>query len=244
MSFANEVSWLKRGEGDSIIISMEMNKNTILLTVISVVAIFGFLGIAYMVTNQTAKPDTNVYEELKKPSQTDHVKWSKANKHVLVEFSDLQCPACKGFHDIIRDKIEKNPQNKAVMDNVTFVYKQYPLPSLHKNAVNAVYAAEAAGMQGKFYEMSGLMFDGQADWAEKNDPKPYFMELAKKLKLDTKKWEADMNSKEIKDKLAADQALGDKVGVQATPTFFLDGKKVDVNTFDEFVVLLQDTAKQ
>ena len=224
---------------------MEMNKNTIILTVVSVVAIFGFLIGAYLLTNRPeTPPDTTVHKELTQVKADDRTKWSPAKKHILVEFSDLQCPACKAFHDYIRTNIEQSKDNAAVTKTITFVYKNYPLPTVHKNAFNAAYAAEAAGRQGKFYQMADIMFDKQTEWEGSNNPMPYFENIAKQLKLDMEKYKKDVNSKEVKDKVAADQSLGDSIGVNATPTFYLDGVKVDVNQYSDFVTLLKETGKK
>lgn len=223
-----------------------MNKNSIILTIISVVAIFGFLLVVYQATNKPAEVDSTVYEQVKKLNDTDHIKWSSAKKHILVEYSDLQCPACKTYHDFIKQEIEASGSGKPeVVKNITFVYRHFPLTQIHKNAQDAAYAAEAAGKQGKFFEMSDAMFNTQTEWAEKSQVRDYFVELAKKLKLDTEQFKKDMDSKEVKDKVQNDVTSGGQANVNATPTFYLDGKKVDnVRSFDEFVQLLADTAKK
>lgn len=213
-----------------------MNKNTILITVGSVIAVFAFLTVAYYATN-TPKVQKD-YSSVTKVQPTDHVKWAKNSKHVLVEYSDLQCPACAAFHDIIQKQIESD---KNITGRITFVYRNYPLP-MHQYAVKAAYAAEAAGKQGKYFEMSDKMFTSQSEWSTK-DPTAYFENLAKSLKLNVEQFKKDRDSEEVKNKVQADIQSGNAADVSATPTFYLDGKKLDtVNSVEEFKKLLQNTA--
>lgn len=214
-----------------------MNKNTVLITIGSVVAIFAFLTVAYYATS-TPKVQKD-YSSVTKVQPSDHTKWAKNSKIVLVEYSDLQCPACASFHDILKKQIETD---KTITQNITFVYRNFPLP-MHQYAVQAAYTAEAAGKQGKYFEMSDKIFSSQSEWSTK-DPTAYFEDLAKSLKLNVEQFKKDRDSQEIKDKVQADIKSGNAADVNATPTFYLDGKKVDtVNSVEEFRKLLQDTAK-
>lgn len=215
-----------------------MDKSKIYITIASVVGILLFVIGAYYATN---KPAPTVYmAQTKQVAKDDFVKWDKSKKHVLVEFSDLQCPACQGFHMYMKSAIETD---KSIIDNITFVYKHYPLLMAHPFANEAAYAAEAAGKQGKFFEMVDLMFENQASWSSESSPQQTFRSFAEQLKLDLEKYDADLASDEVKKSVAADVQLGNEVGVNATPTFFLDGVKVQVASYDEFKTLLQETAK-
>lgn len=211
---------------------MEFNKNTIIITVLSIIFIFGFLMLAYTLTNTN---NSEVFEAAKNIEKDDHVKWSKENKHMLVEYSDLQCPACKAYHTMIKTTIE----NTDIPKKVTFVYRHFPLAQ-HKYSRDAAYAAEAAGEQGKFFEMSDKLFETQDDWSKSNTPGEYFTKFAKDLKLDVKKFEKDRVSAEMKNRVQNDFVTGSNVKVNSTPTFFLDGKKITVTSFDAFVTLLKD----
>ncbi len=214
--------------------------NKIVLGIVSIIAIFGFLTIVYMATNTSNSSATTVYPETTQVTETDHTKWSKDKKHVLTEYSDLQCPACGMFYKYMKENIDNDA---SITKNITFVYRHFPLQQ-HKHALPTAYAAEAAGKQGKFFEMVDFLFTKQTEWENSDNINEYLSNAATVLKLDTDKFAADMNSKEVKDRVQADAAMGNKVTVNSTPTFFLDGKKVEVSSLNDFKSLLQQTAKQ
>ncbi len=213
-------------------------KNKIIIAVVSILAVFGFLLVAYKLTNT---PQNTSYPEVNKILKSDHIKWateSAAIKNILVEYSDLQCPACKNFHTIIKDQVETD---KKITSKVTFVYRHFPLTNLHQNAEKAAYAAEAAGKQNKFFEYADVLFAKQDEWAKIKDVETKFESYAKDLKLDVDKFKKDLNSKEAKEKVSADVLSGNNAAVNATPTFYLNGQKLDsVRSFDEFIKLLQN----
>ena len=215
-----------------------MMNNKLIISLASIVILFGLLYGVYAFTNKPVQTD---FTEVTKVLPTDRTKWTAQSKNVLVEYSDLQCPACKNFHDVIKQTIESD---KSITENMTFVYRHFPLDNIHPNARAAAYAAEAAGRQGKFFEMSDILFARQDQWSKDSDPKPKFLAYAKELKLSTEDFEKAMDSTEVKEKVQNDFISGTNADVQATPTFYLNGKKVDVNSFDQFKKLLQDTAKQ
>jgi protein-disulfide isomerase len=139
----------------------------------------------------------------------------------IVEFSDYQCPFCARSEPLIRDVLKEYP------DKVRFVYKQFPLVSIHANAMGAAQAAVAAGMQGKFWEMHDLLFANQrALQADK------LKDYAQQLGLDVAKFEADMSSNEAKAIIRDDMALSQKIGVRGTPTIFVNGKIVENRSVD------------
>lgn len=134
----------------------------------------------------------------------------------LVEFSDFQCPACRTFSPVVDDLITNNT------DKLFFVYRHYPL-SQHAYAKSAALAAEAAGEQGKFWEMSKLLFENQdifsaAPWGE----------LADQLKLDRTKFDAALQSNTLKTKIDQDETAAIRLGLPGTPSFFLNGVMITV----------------
>ena len=197
-----------------------MNKNNIIIITVSIVAMFGFLYGAYMLTS---KPEVSEFPQLKEVKATDHTKWSNKNENILVEYSDLQCPACGQYHNLLLSKLD---EDKDVTDKITFVYRHFPLDGAHPNAREAAYAAEAAAIQGKFFEMHDILFEKQAEWSPESNPDERFMTYAKELKLDEERFKKDMTSKEVQDKVQNDFLSGNDVQVQGTPTFFLNGTKL------------------
>jgi len=174
----------------------------------------------------TSAPQTTI--ALDAVSLNDWLKGNKDSSVTLVEYSDFQCPACKSYMPLIKQLLADYE------DRVRFVYRHFPL-SQHKNAEPAAYASEAAGKQGKFWEMHDMIFDKQSEWAEKRNAEETFAEYAKTLGLDIAQFTQDTNNKELRDKVDADFKSGVSAGVNSTPTFFLNGKKmIQPRSVDEF----------
>lgn len=209
-----------------------MNKNTIIISIVSVLGTFLLLFGVYKLINQ---PAVTNFPQTKQLKSTDHIKWSPEKKNILIEYSDFQCPACKGAHDFLKTIEASGSPDFAVTKKVTFAYRHFPLSQIHNKANVAAYAAEAAGKQNKFFEMANLIFDNQSTWEKSNDPqKEYFSKYAKELGLDVDKFNKDADSTEVKDRVAVDLKEAEQMGVDSTPTFFLNGKKVEVNSYQEF----------
>lgn len=147
---------------------------------------------------------------------TANIQGAKDAKTYLVEFSDFQCPACGAFYPKVKEIVEKNK------DKMVFTYRHFPLDQ-HKQALPAALAAEAAGEQGKFWEMHDYIFENQDSLSEE-----FLLAAAEKLGLDREKYEKTFKENKYQDKINKDQSDGVKFGVNATPTFFLNGKKLDL----------------
>ena len=213
-----------------------MKNKTPLIIAGSLVLLFVFLFGVYKLTNTT--PD---YKEVMTLSSTDHVKWSPKKKHVLVEYSDLQCPACKAYHDILSSFEASGSSQVAVPKKVTLVYRHFPLYQIHENAFQMAYGAEASSKQGKFFEMASALFADQENLAKTKDSKGFLAGKAKAIGLNVEQFKKDMDSQSVKDKVNADLSSGERAGINGTPTFFLDGQKLEFQTPQEFVKILQNT---
>lgn len=134
-------------------------------------------------------------------------------KVTIVEFSDFQCPACKTAEPIVTQVLNQ------YKDKIRFVYRNYPLPS-HEFGQIAAEAAEAASLQNKFWEYHDKLFELSPDLKKEN-----LLLIAKDLGLDLVKFNKDLDSDTVKQKVADDQADGNRAGVNATPTFFINGTK-------------------
>ena len=169
----------------------------------------------------------------------DWVKGSSNPQATLIEYSDFQCPACASYRPFFQ---------QAVTDlgkDARFIYRHFPLKSIHKNAELAAYAAEAAGSQGKFWEMHDAIFEHQEEWASEQDARQLFVQYAERLELERAKFEADLDSQKIKGKVNQDLEGGQTLGVNATPTFFLNGKKINnPRTYEEFRTLIENEIKR
>jgi len=139
---------------------------------------------------------------------------------VLMEYSDFQCPACRSYYPVLRQIMTE------FGDRITFVFRHFPLSSIHMNAEFAARAAEAAKKQGKFWEMHDLLFEKQDEWAKANDVETIFKNYAILLDISVDQFVVDWKSKEVKDFVRAQRTHATKSGLQGTPTFFLNGKQI------------------
>lgn len=153
----------------------------------------------------------------------DHTFGSDAKKVVLIEYGDFQCTGCGSLYPTLK------PLKEHYKDELTFVFRNFPLTSLHPNALAASAAAEAAGLQGKFWEMHDVLFENQTEWSALDSTKrtEQFATYATRLGLDTEKFKKDMINEKISQKIKRDQALGKKIGASSTPTLVLNGETLD-----------------
>ncbi len=153
----------------------------------------------------------------------DHVFGNSKSKVTMIEYGDFQCyPGCKTFHDNLTPIL----QSKEHKDNFRFIYRHFPIPNSHPNAMAAAASAEAAGLQGKFWEMWDVLFTNQTEWssASATDRGGLFEGYASGLGLKIDKFREDMKSESVNKKIKFDIALSRKADVSATPTVFLNGK--------------------
>lgn len=209
-----------------------MNKNVILISIVSVIGTFILLFGVYKLINQPVQTD---FPQTKQLKADDHIKWSALKKNLLIEYSDFQCPSCKNVHDILKSFEASGSADFDITKKVTFAFRYFPLFQIHDKAYLSAYAAEAAGKQDKFWEMADLLFDNQLVWEKSNNPQQeYFLNYAKELKLDVDQFTKDINSTEVKTRVAEDLKDAEQIGIDSTPTFFLNGQKADINSYDEF----------
>lgn len=152
----------------------------------------------------------------------DHVYGKKDSKVVLIEYGDFQCPGCGGAYAQV--KLIKEEYK----EQIAFVFRNFPLTTIHPNALAAATAAESAGLQGKFWEMHDKLFETQSAWsnvdpAQRTD---VFAGYAEQIGLFVDPFKNDLSDPRIASKISRDRALGNKIGVSSTPTFFLGEEKV------------------
>ncbi|EKE14873.1 MAG: hypothetical protein ACD_12C00259G0003 [uncultured bacterium] len=214
-----------------------MDKKTLTISFISIFFTFLLLFGIYKLINQPVQTD---FPQTKQIKSTDHIRWSPEKKNILVEYSDLQCPSCKGAHEFLKTIEASGSADFEITKKVTFVFRYFPLFQIHDKANIAAYAAEAAGIQDKFWEMTDLLFTNQQTWGTSNNPKDFFLKYAEELKLNVDQFKKDSDSTEVKNRVNEDLREAEQMGVNSTPTFFLNGQKVDVNSYDEFKKKLKE----
>ena len=135
----------------------------------------------------------------------------------LEEFGDFQCPPCGRLSEPI-NQLQKQY-------NIRVVYRNFPLP-VHQHAKEAAYAAEAAALQGRFWEMHDVLFREQAVWSNSGDARALFTTYAGMLQLDLGRFKQDMESSEVQHRVEVDKERGAAIGVSNTPTIFLNNQAV------------------
>ena len=157
------------------------------------------------------------------------VKGPKDSKVKIIEFSDYQCPFCGQADALVNQVLAANP-------DVGFVYKQFPLTSIHPNALPAAKAALAAGKQGKYWEMHEILFKNQRALGADQ-----LKDYAKQAGVpDLAKWEKDMNSPEVNDQINAEMREAQAADVRGTPTIFVNGKRVQNRSVEGFKQLIDE----
>jgi protein-disulfide isomerase len=137
----------------------------------------------------------------------------------VVEYLDLECPSCRAAYPAV-EKLKGE-----YGDRVTFTIKHFPIPS-HRNAELAAVAVEAAGAQGKRDEMFKVMFEAQQEWGgQQTSQRAVFVQFAQQLGLDQAAFEKALDDSSLRDRVLAERTEGAKLGVQGTPSFFINGTK-------------------
>ncbi len=151
------------------------------------------------------------------------IRGAKDGKVTIVEFSDYQCPFCGQAEPLVEQVLQAYPKD------VQLVFKQFPLTSIHPNALPAAKAAVAAGKQGKFWEMHEQLFKNQRELSPDN-----YKKWAEELKLDVPRFEKDMASPDVQAQIDKDGQDARAAEVTGTPTIFVNGKRLQQRSFDGF----------
>lgn len=149
-------------------------------------------------------------------SKEDHSQGPEKAPLLLVEYGDYQCPYCRQAHPIVKRL------QKALGENLKFVFRNFPLSEMHPDALNAAMVAEAAAMQGKFWEMHDLLYENQ-DQLDLGSLGRY----AESLKLDVDGLNEAAGGASVEKRIQADFEGGVRSGVNGTPTFFVNGVRYD-----------------
>ncbi|MFA6105673.1 MAG: thioredoxin domain-containing protein [Patescibacteria group bacterium] len=189
--------------------------------------LIALVGMVWGLAKFGAPTSTNNTTPLSEPvSATDHTKGNLASKVVLVEYSDFQCPACGQFYPVVKTVEQKYGKD------ILLVYRHFPLPS-HDKSDLAARASEAASAQGKFWEMHDKLFDNQTTWTVAPEPEKIFADYAVQLGLNKEKFISDLKSIEVENRIQKDISSGSASGIQGTPTFFLNGKVLNLQTYGD-----------
>ena len=186
----------------------------------------------------TGGVDINPPLQLDAIHKLDNVQGNANAKVVIIEYSDFQCPACRTYYLVMKELMVE------FGGEVALVYRHFPLTEIHANSEFAARAAQAAGKQGKFWEMHDLLFEKQSEWSKEANVGPMFESYAKLMGISVEQYKIDWASKEISDLVRAERVHAIKSGLQGTPTFFINGKKIEnPSSVDAFRTIIRDTIK-
>jgi protein-disulfide isomerase len=198
---------------------MPKSKTAPLLVIVAGVLVAGSVAI-YM--SRQGSSTNDVPDASGAVGQTTRVRGAADAKITLVEYGDYQCPTCGRYHPIIQELLNRYP------GKIKLEYHHFPLVQMHSNAMMASLAAEAAGDQGKFWEMHDLLFEYQQLWGDLRQPNPnpeeIFLQFALQIGLDSNKFMQALRSPETTERVLADVRRGNPIVTKGTPTFVLDGQ--------------------
>jgi protein-disulfide isomerase len=185
--------------------------------IIVVLALVGVFVLSGNKSNSSSKSGSGSTSTL-----TQHIEGQGKSGVTLVEYGDYECPYCGQYFPTVK-QIETEYDQQ-----IYFQFRNFPLVSIHQNAFASARAAEAAGLQDKFWEMNNALYESQTQWSSASNAPPIFDQYATQLGLNLTKFKSDYASGKVNNLINADMAEGNKLGIQGTPTFFLDGKQIQV----------------
>ncbi|CAN5861602.1 thioredoxin domain-containing protein [soil metagenome] len=168
----------------------------------------------------TQQPNNTTLTSSVLGAQPPHFKGGQNASVTVEEFADYQCPTCAVMHPVM------NEINAAYGSRIKFIYRNYPLVQIHKNAYEAASSAEAAGLQGKFWEMQNLLFQNQRNWSNVADAKPVFEGYAQTIGLDVEKFKADVLGVRARERVDLDLRRAQSLNLSSTPSVLINGKPV------------------
>lgn len=210
-------------------------KSKLFLWIFIIVLIIG--GIIWLVARSggESSPDETT-ASIMAASELDWTKGSNEAKVILIEYSDFQCPACAAYFPMVKQLGED------FETDLQIVYRHFPLRQIHDKAELAALSSEAAGKQGKFWEMHDLIFKNQIAWSKqrKGKAKEIFISYAERLELDVEQFQNDLDSKELREEVDNDYKSGLRAKVNGTPTFFLNGEKLqNPRSYENFRAIIE-----
>ncbi len=207
----------------------------VIIGLIALVTIVGIYAVSKSGKNEESNTNTNTtaaaQSEADKKAQEAYAKapagatpanflGSENSPVVVEEFADFQCPTCGVVHPKVKEVVSH------FGSKIKFVFRNYPLTQLHPHAYDAAVASEAAGLQGKFWQMQEMIFTNQATWSAQSNARNIFKEYAGKIGLNVAQYETDTLGLSAKQRVDSDMQRGNAIGIQSTPTILINGKVV------------------
>lgn len=202
--------------------------------VVIVIAIGIAAGAAVYLSRTPAEHAEDTGPEKAVQIKGGHFRGPENAQVTLVEFGDYECPSCGAYHPFVKEILSRYP------DKLRLEFHHFPLIGIHPNAMLGAMAAEAAGEQGKYWDMHDLLFEHQREWGESRNAEVIIMALASRLGLDMNKFMQALRSPKVQDRILRDEALADQLKLNETPSFLIDGQRVYPKaSIQEFVDLIE-----
>jgi NhaA family Na+:H+ antiporter len=192
--------------------------------VLIAVVLIAAVGVCWVVlrssqqSQNSNKPTPDPATEVR-GAEPPHVRGNANAPVTLEEFGDFQCGACGSYHPEMK-KIEGE-----YGDKLKVIFRELPLVTMHPHSLLAAQAAEAAGLQGKFWEMHDKLYENQVTWTAKSDLVPVFVDYAKQIGLNPDQFMKDLNGEQVVARIFQDGKRAHSFGLKGTPSFFVNGKE-------------------
>jgi protein-disulfide isomerase len=201
-----------------------MDKRFLGILAVLVIIFGGIFVVSQRSSNGTSSSGSNSNSQ-----PTNHIEGQNAKGVTLVEYGDFQCPICGAYYQPLKEALTPD-----VLQNIHFQFRNLPLSSIHQNARAAARAAEAAALQGKYWQMHDMLYENQNSWSDSTSPITMFQGYAKSLGLNATQFSSDYSSDKVNNSINADLAEFTKTKQQqATPTFFINGQYVENTKFTD-----------
>jgi len=189
---------------------------------IIVVAILVAVGAAVYLSRQPDQVTETSAAPVLNTKGGGHFRGPETAAITLVEFGDYQCPSCGAYHPVVKELLNRYPQQ------VRLAFHHYPLISVHPTAMAAALAVEAAGEQGRYWEMHDLVFEHQQEWSANPNPESQFLALASRIGLNANAFMQATRSPHLQDRILQDVVRAREANIDAVPTFFINGERIHV----------------
>ncbi len=197
---------------------MKMSQEAKLISIIGALTLLMIIGGVFLLSKSPSSTTGTKADNALLIKNDSHKISTDSAKVTFVEFGDYQCPACGAAQPSVKQLLN------TYSGRVNFVFRHFPLPQ-HANAIKAAMTAEAAGAQGKYWEMHELLYDKQDEWSNVANPDETFLNYAKQLQLDPTRFTQDSQKDAFKTFITQDLNDGKQLGVNSTPTFYINDTK-------------------
>jgi protein-disulfide isomerase len=190
------------------------------IIIVVALATFGSGTVLYRAKRPQLKNIPESQRVSAKGDSSAHVRGNPEAQVTLEEFADFQCPPCGEFAPFAEELLREYDSRLRI------VFRNFPLPA-HEHAREAAMAAEAAGFQGKFWEMHDTLYREQSAWSKAPNARELFESYAGRLGLDMGRFKKDMDSDKARERIDSDHGLANSLGVKVTPTLFINNRPVE-----------------